>query len=253
MKLKLNEQGFAVVQDGKPVYVDDSGTEIPFDAPAAMAKITALNGESKAHRLKAEEAATALKAFEGIADPAAAVKALQFAQSMEGKKAMDDESIKAVVASAVKPLQDQLAERDKTIADKDGTIYKLEVGNRFATSKFLTGKTLLTPDAAEALFGKHFKVENGKAIPSDAAGNPIYTKDPNKYGEPADFDEALEILYEAYPHKENYRKGSGHSGSGTPPGGGGKPGSKSLNRAAFEALGPAERAAHFKDGGTVTD
>ena len=228
MKLKLNEQGFAVVQDGKPVYVDDSGVEIPFDAPAAMAKITSLNAESKGHRIKAEEAATALKAFEGIADPAAAVKALQFAQSMEGKKAMDDEGIKALVSNALKPVQDQLSEAQKNLEAKDGHIYKLEVGNRFATSKFLTDKTLLTPDAAEALFGKHYKMENNKAVPSDANGNPIYSR--TKPGEIAEFDEALEILYETYPHKENYRKGSGHSGSGMQGGKGGAQGAKTISR-----------------------
>jgi hypothetical protein len=36
MKLKLNEQGFAVVRDGKPVYVHDDGREEAFDAPTAM-------------------------------------------------------------------------------------------------------------------------------------------------------------------------------------------------------------------------
>jgi hypothetical protein len=36
MKLKLNEQGFAVVRDGKPVYVHSNGREEAFDAAGAM-------------------------------------------------------------------------------------------------------------------------------------------------------------------------------------------------------------------------
>jgi hypothetical protein len=36
MKLKLNAQGFAVVRDGKPVYVHDNGREEAFDAAGAM-------------------------------------------------------------------------------------------------------------------------------------------------------------------------------------------------------------------------
>ena len=47
MKLKLDENGHVVVSDGKPVYVHDDGKEIPFDAPAAMQKISGLNAEAK--------------------------------------------------------------------------------------------------------------------------------------------------------------------------------------------------------------
>jgi hypothetical protein len=36
MKLKLNQNGTAVVRDGKPVYVHANGREEAFDAPAAM-------------------------------------------------------------------------------------------------------------------------------------------------------------------------------------------------------------------------
>lgn len=32
MKLKLDENGYVVVQDGKPVYVHDDGKEVAFDA-----------------------------------------------------------------------------------------------------------------------------------------------------------------------------------------------------------------------------
>ena len=46
MKLKLDDKGNVALQDGKPVYVHEDGKEIPFDAPAAMAKISALNAES---------------------------------------------------------------------------------------------------------------------------------------------------------------------------------------------------------------
>ena len=37
MKLKLDDKGAVVVQDGKPVYVTDDGKEIAFDAPATHA------------------------------------------------------------------------------------------------------------------------------------------------------------------------------------------------------------------------
>jgi hypothetical protein len=172
---------------------------------------------------------------------------------MEGKKAMDDETIKATIANAVKPLQDQLAEATKTIEGKDSHIYRLEVGNRFATSGYLKEKTILgeTPDLAEARFGKNFKIENGKVVPYGADGNQIYSR--TKPGEIADFDEALAILVESHPGRDHILKGTGASGSGAKGGQGGQTGAKTLNRTAFDALGPAERQAHFKSGGTVTD
>lgn len=47
MKLKLDENGYVVVQDGKPVYVHDDGKEVAFDAPQTVQKISTLNGEAK--------------------------------------------------------------------------------------------------------------------------------------------------------------------------------------------------------------
>ncbi|MGC8383448.1 hypothetical protein ACP3P8_05935 [Pseudomonas aeruginosa] len=49
MKLKTVEvdgKQYAEVQDGKPVYVEDDGKEIVFDAVGTRATITRLNGEA---------------------------------------------------------------------------------------------------------------------------------------------------------------------------------------------------------------
>lgn len=59
MKLKTVEvdgKQYAEVQDGKPVYVEDDGKEIAFDAVGTRATITRLNGEAKQHRERAEKA-----------------------------------------------------------------------------------------------------------------------------------------------------------------------------------------------------
>lgn len=75
MKLKLDENSHVAVSDGKPVYVHDDGKEIPFDAPAAMQKISGLNAEAKQHCEAKGTAEAKLKAFDGIEDAAAALKA----------------------------------------------------------------------------------------------------------------------------------------------------------------------------------
>lgn len=56
MKLKLDDQGHAVLQDGHPVYIHDDGKESPFDAAATLATIKARNAEAKANRERAEAA-----------------------------------------------------------------------------------------------------------------------------------------------------------------------------------------------------
>lgn len=50
MKLKLDANGNAVLQDGKPVYILDDGREVAHDAAATVAKISSLNGEAMSHR-----------------------------------------------------------------------------------------------------------------------------------------------------------------------------------------------------------
>lgn len=212
MKLKVDANGVPEVKDGFPVWVMPDGSEVAYDVPKLHQTIGALRDEAKTHRLEKEDAIKKLTTF-GDIDPEAARKALQFAQTMEGKKAMDDESIKQLITNAVKPLQEQLAEKEKVLSEKEGSIYKLTVGNKFATSEFLQKNTLLTPDAAELLFGKHFKVEGDKIIPQDANGNPIYSR--KNPVEMAGFDEALSVIYEGYDYREQYRKGSGASGAGT--------------------------------------
>jgi len=74
MKLKtveVNGTTYAVVADGKPVFVDEAGKEIPFDSPGTVATISRLNGEAKGHREAKEAAEAKLKVFDGL-DPAKA-------------------------------------------------------------------------------------------------------------------------------------------------------------------------------------
>ena len=77
MKLKLDDKGAAIIQDGKPVYVHDDGKEVAFDAPAMADTIKRLNYEAMQHREAKESLEGKLKLFEGIEDPAKALKALE--------------------------------------------------------------------------------------------------------------------------------------------------------------------------------
>src|ERR1043165_2791335 len=95
MKLKFDEKGGVVVQDGKPVYVHDDGKEVAFDAPATVATIGRLNSEAKTHRERWEAAEAKLVAF-GDLDPEQAKKAVSTARNLDDKKLVDAGQVEQV-------------------------------------------------------------------------------------------------------------------------------------------------------------
>ena len=92
---------------------------------------------------------------------------------------------------------------------------------------------------AEAAFSRHFSVEDMDTSPrlvaKGADGNPIYSR--STPGAVADFDEALETLVNAYPHRDEITKGAGKPGSGAPGSGGGtQNGSRTISREQFNSM-----------------
>jgi hypothetical protein len=242
MKLKLNEQGAVVLNDGKPVYVRDDGSEMAFDAARAVAKINELTGEAKGHR-EAKEAAEAKLSVFGDLDPARAREALEAAASGKGKPDVD--ALKAEIAKSYEPI---VQERDALKSQLNG----LALENAFKGSKFVSDKLAIPADFAQAYFAKMFKVENGKTVPVNQDGNPIYSR--NNPGEVASFDEALEIMVSGHPHRDSILKGSNATGSGaekakTVSDGG----QKTVTRTQFDAMSHPDRATFAKDGGKVID
>jgi len=241
MKLKLDDQGHVVVQDGKPVYVHDDGKEVAFDAAGTVSTITRLNAEAKAHREGKETAEKALKGFEGIADPAAAIKALETLSNLDAKKLVDAGEIEKVKGEISKAFQAQLDEANGKVATFEKQLYDEKIGGSFARSKMIGDKLAIPADMVQARFGSAFKIEDGKPVAYDSHGNKIFSR--ARPGELADFDEALETLVEQYPYKDHILKSSGGNGGGASSGGG-KPnaGSKAYTREQFAALPPAEQA-----------
>lgn len=219
MKLKLDDQGHAVLQDGKPVYVHDDGREIPFDAAGTVATITRLNGEAKTHRERAETAEKSLKGFEGIGDGPAARKALDLVAKLDQKKLVDAGEIDTVRNEISKAFQSQLDEVTTKAAAFEKQLYDEKIGGAFARSKLIGEKLAIPADMVQARFGQAFKVEDGKTVAYDQHGNKIYSR--ARPGEIADFDEAMETLVEQYPYRDQILKSSGANGGGAPAGGGG--------------------------------
>lgn len=251
MKLKLDENGHVVVQDGKPVYVHDDGKEVAFDAPQTVATITRLNGEAKSHREAKEKLEEQTKAFEGL-DPVKVKEALNTVQNLDAKKLVDAgevDKVKAEITEALKQTYEPQIQ--KITQERDSVQQQLHselIGGGFARSKFIQDNIAVPVDMIQATFGKNFKIEEGKVVAVGADGQKIYSR--ARPGEVADFDEALETLVGGYQHKDSILKGGQGSGGGFQ-GSGGQGGVKTMSRQQFDALDPVGRSQFAREGGQI--
>jgi hypothetical protein len=250
MPFVYDSNGAIVTQDVNgqklPVFKHADGKEAPFDADSTLGTISRLNGEARSHREKAESALASLKAFEGITDPAAALKALNTVKGLDDKKLIDAGEAQRVRDEAIKSVQAQFEPVVKERDTLKGELYAEKIGGSFARSKFIADKVAIPADMVQAAFGRHFGVEAGKIVAKDANGNQLFSR--TKHGEPADFDEALELLVDAYPHKASILKGSGASGGGAGGNqGGGSGGKTRITRAQLGQLSPADQRAKATD------
>lgn len=171
LTLKLDDAGHVVVRGGSPVYVDQAGKDVTFDAPTLM----------------------------------------------------------------------QRADRAERL---------LTVREAFANSQLMASDRLALPaPMVRAAFEDNFRIEDGKLVPIDQNGNPVYSQ--RRIGEVADFDEGLELLIARHPNKDAILRGpstpAGASATAT-----GKPGAV-MKRGHFVTMRPAEQMAHIKAGGTIVD
>lgn len=224
MKLKLDENGHVVVQEGKPVYVHDDGKEVVFDAPGTVSTITRLNAEAKSHRERAETAEKTLKGFDGIADPAAARNALDVVSKLDQKKLVDAGEIDTVRNEISKAFQTQLDEANGKAQTYEQQLYAEKIGGSFARSKYIADKLAVPVDMVQATFGQNLKIEEGKVVAYDTQGQKIFSR--ARPGELADFDEAIETLVSQYPHRDHILKSSNANGGGAQGGDGGNSGAK---------------------------
>ncbi len=253
MKLKtitIDGKTFAEIQDGKPLYTTDDGKDVAFDAPGTVQTISRLNGEAKGHREAKEAAENALKVFEGL-DAAAAKDAIAKLKNLDDKKLIDSGEADKVKAEAIKATEEKYAPVVKERDELKGLLDNEMIGGAFSRSKYAADKLAIPSDFVQARFGANFKREEGKVVGYDQAGNKLYSK--ARPGELANFDEALELLVDAYPQKEHILKGAGSSGGGSKGGSGGSNGGKTMSRAEFNQLTPPDQAAKVREGFTVTE
>ena len=235
-KLKVDDKGVALLEEGKPVYISPDEKELALDAPQMYQKIIDLGAENKKRREGLETATSQLKIFEGIEELSEwkieADKALETVKNYADKDWLRADKVDKLKSDMKDAYDEQLDGAKKsfglkedefkaTVGKKNSQIRELMVSNRFATSAYFSGtepKTNLPPEIAETYFGNYFKVEEeektGKLIlvAYDAKGDQIYSR--NNPGERAEFDEAMTAIFDAYPGKDKLLKASPGGGSG---------------------------------------
>lgn len=270
MKLKtvvVGDKTYAEVQDGKPVFLGDDGKETTVDIDHADKTIKKLNAEAKTHREAKEALETKLKGFEGIEDPVAAKKALDTVKNIDAGQLLQAGKVEEMKAALERAANEKVATTTKQFQEREATLtaerdkFKTElfgekIGGAFSRSKFIAEKVAIPVDFLQAKLGKHFTIEDGKIIARDVAGNVINSS--TKFGDPADFEEAVTHLVMNDPARDQVLKGTGSTGTGSRHSSSGNgAGGRTMPRGEFDRLGPMAQAALMnpanKDRPTVVD
>jgi hypothetical protein len=234
--------------DGHPLVFDDQDENekaFPLDAIHLYSKVPTLQAEAKKYReskeklqetlglfgdASPEDISVKLKTLEdfGGITPKEAKEAKDLIKNLkdvDSENAVQIEKVKAGVAesyeSKIRDIDAQYAQKfasqDITIQRKDGAIRNLIIKGAFDRNAFIKERTVLTPDIAYDSFGKFFIVEDGddgvSVYAVDRSGEKIFSKaKPGEYAAP---DEAIELIINDYPQKDNImRTLSGGSNAG---------------------------------------
>ena len=250
LQYKKNKDGFIELsEEGHPLVFDDQDeepTDFPLDAIHLYSKVPTLQAEAKRYResrdklqgklgmlgedVDLEDLSAKLKLLQDYGDitPKKAKEAQELLNNLKDvdeKNVVEIEKVKAGVAESYESkIRDIDAQYEQKISSytnninrKDGAIRNLLIKGAFDRNEFIKERTVLTPDIAYDSFGKFFVVEEGDEGLSvhavDRSGEKIFSKaKPGEYAAP---DEAIELIINDYPQKDNIiRTTSGGSNAG---------------------------------------
>ena len=224
MKLKLDDKGAPVLENGLPVYVDDKGRETAVDVGALM---TSAGEHKRAARERERELAETLAKLDAASKGGTA----------------DAERIKAAYEA-------QLGEWKTKAEQAEAKRAKALVDAALAGSRFLAERVAVPPTILAAAYRDRIGVDGDRVVVRDERGQVIHSrKNPL---EPADVDEGLEQLITQSPDADRILRSAQKPGSGATPSNGGT-GAVRITRQQFEAMTPKERAATMQSGAQLID
>ncbi|MFW6855378.1 DUF6651 domain-containing protein [Burkholderia gladioli] len=118
--------------------------------------------------------------------------------------------------SAVKSLEDTVADLRNQIAARDGQIVELSIGTQFSQSGFIANELTLTPSKARVIYGEHFDLKDGVVVGYDKPrGAATRTALIDGSGEPLAFEAALKKIVDADPDRDHVIKAKMKPGAGS--------------------------------------
>jgi hypothetical protein len=232
---KKDDNGNIVLKDGNPIYVTTSGQEQTVDGTTISAK----NAEAKQHRERAEAAEAKLKNFDGL-DPELARKAIETVGKIDAKTLIDAGKVDEVKKQITDQFTAQLNEKDGALKSALSKIDDMQISGIFKDSDFLRDGIAVPRDFVESAYRSNFKIENGKVLAYDKAGNQIMSKE--RLGELATPDEALRLLVESRADKDLIIKADVGNGSGNGGGSGVRGKGNVLKRSEWDKMDPQQQS-----------
>lgn len=228
MKLKTVEiegKTYAEVNESGRVIYDDDGKTFEFDAAETYDKIKQLTGEAKSHREAKELASKELGEIKSKLEGVDLTKLVDSGKIDEAK---------AEIAKSFQAKIDELQQQnEKLVSDQRSSA----VNSAFASSQYIKENLNMPPQVAVKTFAENVTFEDGKMVVKDTDGNPIYSR--KKPGSYAEFDEAMGILVDSLPYRNDILRANNHQGSGGDNGGGR---AKVITRQEFAGMNPSDQA-----------
>lgn len=171
-----------------------------------------------------------LKQYEGldVSKVRTLLKEKEDAETEQLTKQGEWERLKARMAEehtkSLEKASNDLKAMQDALSASESLVFKLTIGNYFATSKFVNEELTLTPSKARIVYGNNFQVEDGKTVGYDKPkGSEGRTPLVDATGEPLAFEAALKKIIDADPDKDSLIRSKIKPGSDSTTGGKSKP------------------------------
>lgn len=215
--------------------------------------VTGLKNTLSKVRDEADTARKALKAFEGL-DAAEVRKMMAVIASSAEAKLIAEGKVDEVIQKRTERMQADFDGKLKQAGEQTEAAIKRAAGLQgklvdaaLREAAVISGVHSYALDDVLAYGRSLFTLDDNANVVMQKDGNTIMGKDGKT---PLTAREWVETLREPKPHYFPAAGGGGGGRQSQQSGGGGK---NVMKRSVYESLGPAERAAHFKDGGTLID
>ena len=211
------------------------------DAAIEMeSKLEKANDEAGHHRKSKAALKEELAKFEGI-DPVKYKETQVKMDALEQERLKGEGKFNEALEAATKLLKGEIETLKGQLSGKDDALSTALIDNGIITA--IDGKAINNGQVLSLIRGD-IKFEDNKPVVMDGDKHKLNAK-----GERMSVAEHATSFLETNPHLAK-AKGQGHGSQG---GNGGSTDGKEMLRADFEALNPAEQAAHCNDGGTIAD